>query len=579
MPTTRTPDRTPLITYLKLQRDLDRQMLSLLKDAAGAINLELYALESASKIGGLVRREQYVAAKVAIHREMESMWLKMGDTIAAAREAAAAEAVAQAFPEAWMRAVLPDADVDMMLQSARAQAARGIETLQARLELSKVPLAESVYRNGTHANGVIDEIVNGGLAAGMSAAEIAKNVRAFINPNTSGGVKYASMRLGRTELNNAFHAQQVQEGIKTPWTLAMKWNLSGSHPVPDECNTYADDTHYAGGAAGVFLPEEVPGKPHPNCLCYTTPVTPDREEFIRQLQAGSYDDYLDEEFGLDPSSRFASAGASTPARSAARTGTRVDRTPELDPGFADLPKGSPTTYADDVVNVNPAGVNRRNYDHLTNCHFVVETAEMRARGYEVFARPTVDSTGRLQQVIDNGWRTPDGELRNMSIVWEGPAGNPRALLADFTADWPDGARGFVTGPWKNGGAHTFSVEKRNGKLYYTDAQIGDPDVEHYLDNMTHVGVLRVDDLVPQKQVLDSFTTEAITKSTEASQLEAAELLFHQYDAAYAQYIDRPPVLAVIDQQMVKLGKAIIERGGVRPKATLRNAARKAAGIA
>lgn len=307
-------DRRPLISYLKVQKEADQRIIATLRATAASIDADLARLSASTGIGAAVRADQLRLAQVEINRKLAQAWDAVGDTVSSGRAAAAAAAAETSLPSTWLKAVLPDADVDYMMASARAQAARGIDTLQARLELSQIPLAESVYNNKALSNGTIDSIVNSGLAAGASAVEIASKVRDYINPNTPGGVKYAALRLGRTELNNAFHAQQVQEGIKTPWTHALKWNLSGSHPVPDECNVYAEDTHFDGGGAGEFKPDQIPAKPHPNCLCFTTPVTDDREEFIRKLEAGHYDDYLDQEFGLDPSSRFATDLTGKPAR-------------------------------------------------------------------------------------------------------------------------------------------------------------------------------------------------------------------------------------------------------------------------
>jgi hypothetical protein len=73
----------------------------------------------------------------------------------------------------------------------------------------------------------------------------------------------------------------------------MRWNLSGSHPEPDECNEYAEQSHMPNGEAGLWLPEEVPLKPHPNCLCYVTPENVSRDQFIADFESGKYDTYVD----------------------------------------------------------------------------------------------------------------------------------------------------------------------------------------------------------------------------------------------------------------------------------------------
>lgn len=294
-------DRRPLLSYLRVQRDADREILAALRGSYARINAELKKLEAGSTFSSAIRRQQILLAQANIQREMAAMWSRIGDTIQQAQAQAAAAAVEGMLDMDLLRSVFPAADADYLLQSARAQASRGLTALDARVSgLSDIPLSDKVYYTKDLAAGKIDEIVNAALATGASAADIARDVRAFIRPDTPGGVKYAAQRLGRTEINNAFHATQVQEAVKTPWVTGVKWNLSGSHPRPDECNDYADSQHFDGGPVGVFKPTEVPGKPHPNCLCYCTPVTPDRDEFVDRFNSGEYDKFLEDEFGLEP---------------------------------------------------------------------------------------------------------------------------------------------------------------------------------------------------------------------------------------------------------------------------------------
>jgi hypothetical protein len=314
-------DRRPLISYLRVQADHDREMLRILRQSNTKINAELKRLTARSGIGAAVRRDQLALSQRAINQEMATLWARVGDHTAAGRANAAAAAVRSTTGLTALRGVLPAADLDYMLRSAEASARRGIATLEARLGLSQIPLAQSVYKNTALSTGKVDGIINAALARGASAKELADDVRQYIRPDVRGGVSYAAMRLGRTELNNAFHAQQVQTGINEPWTTGLLWNLSGSHPRPDECNEYADSSHYTGGRAGVYKPEDVPAKPHPNCLCFTTPEVDDREEFMRKFEEGHYDDFLDEEFP-DLPSRAPTARSSAAAKASGWTGPR-----------------------------------------------------------------------------------------------------------------------------------------------------------------------------------------------------------------------------------------------------------------
>lgn len=286
-------DRRPLIAYLRVQRATEREMIAALSRSAERMSAELRRLEGRSGVGAAVRAEQIAGILANIHRENAVLWQRLGFTVLAGKEAAAAAAVEAMYPRTLLGSVFPAADIDYMVRSAEASARATADTLAARLNLSRIPLAQSVYRNRDLVDGKIDDIVNSALLRGASARELARDVRRFVRPDVRGGVRYAAMRLGRTELNNAFHAQQVQSGIETPWTTGLRWNLSGSHPKPDECNVYAEDVHEEGKPAGVWSPENVPAKPHPNCLCFTTPETVDRDTFIRQYEAGQYDTIVD----------------------------------------------------------------------------------------------------------------------------------------------------------------------------------------------------------------------------------------------------------------------------------------------
>lgn len=289
------PTDTPLTQYLRLQRALDRDVLASLRVTYASISGELLRLQGRAGIGARVREDQLRLSMIAINRDLANYWTAVGDMVQARQYSAAASAGETIFNASHLRAVYPADDVDYLLRGARASAQQSLQVALERVSgSSRIPLAESVYNNQALTSGHIDDLVNAALGRGASAVELARDVRAFVNPHTPGGVRYAAMRLGRTELNNAFHAAQVRSAVEAPWVDAVKWNLSGSHPVPDECNVYAEDEHWEGRGAGIWRPSEVPGKPHPNCLCYTTPEDIGRDEFIRRFEAGQFDSVVDQ---------------------------------------------------------------------------------------------------------------------------------------------------------------------------------------------------------------------------------------------------------------------------------------------
>lgn len=176
-----------------------------------------------------------------------------------------------------------------LMESARA----GIDSVISRKE-NGITLSQRVYRNRVIANGQLNRVINTALALGKSARELAKDVEKFIDPGVPGGVSYAAKRLGRTELQNAFHTTSLRQYKENPFVEGVKWHLSGSHKVPDECNLYATRVNFKGGEPGVFKPDNVPAKPHPQCLCFTTSISMDEDEFVKKLTSGKFDTYFDE---------------------------------------------------------------------------------------------------------------------------------------------------------------------------------------------------------------------------------------------------------------------------------------------
>lgn len=314
---------TPLIRYLRVQETFERDMLAVLRTSFEDAEKILKKIDVDERIGATIRRRQIRAAQAEIKKEMATLWRKVGSQVVADRELAAAAAIQSMYdPLAPMlrAAGLSTVDVHTMIRAEQAFAKRGVSTVATRMNLTQIPLSQRVYKSQQLVTGKIDRIVNSHLARGSSARELAKDLREFIRPDVQGGVRYAAMRLGRTELNNAFHGTQVQTAIKNPMVTGMKWNLSGTHPKPDECNDYAD-----GGdiGDGVFTPAQVPAKPHPNCLCYCTPQTPSREDFIARYQAGEYDSYISDIEGIAPPTRTI-VQPTAPATATARKGAKFD---------------------------------------------------------------------------------------------------------------------------------------------------------------------------------------------------------------------------------------------------------------
>jgi hypothetical protein len=183
---------------------------------------------------------------------------------------------------------LPEAAAEALIRGLRASVASGLASDRAR---KRRELSTNVYRLEALHTGKVEDIIRQGLISNLSAKELAQDAYKDVSSSTPGGASYAAMRLARTEINNAFHERQLQ-GAERPGVTGVKWNLSGSHKVPDECNTYADTDKFKKGI-GVFPVGQVPDKPHPQCFCYLTYIMMAPGEMAKAFQRGDFDSEID----------------------------------------------------------------------------------------------------------------------------------------------------------------------------------------------------------------------------------------------------------------------------------------------
>ena len=268
-------------------------MAAVLRDAAQQAEKRILALAGAKNIGAKMERAQLALIRRELLRLQGEMWGRITPTlekhmrVAAAQAAEAGNLIDRTLFNA-LGGPIPELERAMHMQ---AQAT--VEAYMAKTA-NGIPLSGNVYHAKQLASGQVDKEVGRGILQGFSARQIADSVKDMIRPDVPGGVSYAAMRLGRTELNNAFHTAQIAHHKDNPFVSGQKWNLSGSHPRPDDCNRFAEDSHFKGGDAGVFKPDQVPGKPHPNCLCYLTAVTISEKDFIDGMVNGQYAQHIDE---------------------------------------------------------------------------------------------------------------------------------------------------------------------------------------------------------------------------------------------------------------------------------------------
>lgn len=273
---------------LALQAVKDRDIARILRDAADEAQGMIEANLAKGTFSGMLRAQQLQQAVDGLGALSTDLWDAVGTETRKGIYAASYLAADQAIDLDLVHG-MPTNAIMQYAQNMHFYAAQSAEDIVSR-KVNNINLADKIYANGKVTVTEVGQIVDKALAQQLSAKEIATKVKSHFRPDVPGGTSYAAMRLGRTEINNAHHTTTIRNAKNREWVTGFKWNLSGSHPKPDECNQYAD--HEEGLGRGVWSKEGAPGKPHPHCLCYLTTIMPEPKEFINNLINGNYDDNL-----------------------------------------------------------------------------------------------------------------------------------------------------------------------------------------------------------------------------------------------------------------------------------------------
>lgn len=291
--TPQTPRENWSLRYIELQDAYDKRIHAALREALDSADAAMAELEGKSGIGARVQRAQLAGTRSALLQAIGQLYAAIGKIIKAGSEDAA-EASTRAFlhdEEELLEILFTDQlEREVFRDAAIAKARRNIQAVMKRILVTEQPLSKRLYKSQALAKGNVNRVLNNHLARGSSAAEMAKDLHQYISPNSPGGISYVAKRLARTEMNNAFHAQSIQDIQDAPWCDECEWHLSKSHPAnqpEDACDYYAYKK--------TFPANEVPKKPHPNCLCYTVPKLMDEETFISNLLAGNFNSWLEKQ--------------------------------------------------------------------------------------------------------------------------------------------------------------------------------------------------------------------------------------------------------------------------------------------
>jgi hypothetical protein len=104
------------------------------------------------------------------------------------------------------------------------------------------------------------------------------------SPGRAGYGSTSTRRLARTELSRVHAEATLYSVAHTPFSVGVRWALSGRHPKADECSVNAEQD--SGLGRGVYRVEDAPRMPsHPNCLCHFQPVVEsDTDKIVADLR-------------------------------------------------------------------------------------------------------------------------------------------------------------------------------------------------------------------------------------------------------------------------------------------------------
>lgn len=279
-----------LLRYLRLQQASDKRVDAALNDALDSAVEALSALEGKAGVSAAVQRAQLLGTRGVLTKALKELYKELGDIIKSDQMEAAEIATELLYEdEKHIWAVIePNKEKrEQIEESQKAKARRNVQTMMIKTLGLEIPLSRRLYKSEALANKSVERVVLRHLSRGSSAKDLAKDVRDFFNPKTSGGVAHLARRLARSEIVNAFHAQSKADALERPWIDEVRWNLSKSHPPRQpECDCDRN------ARTGTFPVDSVPNKPHPNCLCFITAVIRSFDEVFREFNEGKFGDYL-----------------------------------------------------------------------------------------------------------------------------------------------------------------------------------------------------------------------------------------------------------------------------------------------
>ena len=177
---------------------------------------------------------------------------------------------------------------------------------------------------------------------------------------------------------------------------------------------------------------------------------------------------------------------------------------ETDPETGLKLKAKETTADQDLKMTNP-GYHNFNTNTKNNCVLCSTAFELRRRGYDVIAEKA--GVGYTSEEYTKWFKGAKTELYDGKVtsVWSIPKGTNLRERRQELNSWTEskilsqgeGARGYLTAVWAQGGGHSMAYEVKNGAVVVYDAQCGKKRTLKSIANASiDMGYTRLDDKEP-----------------------------------------------------------------------------------
>ncbi len=197
---------------------------------------------------------------------------------------------------AFMRARLPE-DVLAWLRRAKRPAREQLTSPQALLAYEPTwtwldargyTLSDRIWNASLETRRRIDALLADGIRSGRAAFSLANELERFLVPGRAAlrtnrpygqDASFWAMNLARSEISLQAARVSVVSARQNPFVEAVIWNLSGSHPKDDICDSLAAGSPYPVDRAPLQVIDS-----HPQCLCFNTYEVRPSSEVIDELR-------------------------------------------------------------------------------------------------------------------------------------------------------------------------------------------------------------------------------------------------------------------------------------------------------